>query len=92
MIVFGKIGGKNSSEIATIILGIINILNNLVPFILLDKLGRRVLLLTSQLCLALVCCLISISYRFNSPDIIIIILILLFNVSFSIGYGSLIFV
>lgn len=86
--IFSTIFGGDSALIITAILGIVNLIMTLVSVVLMDKAGRRVLLLISQFGMALISALIVVALLFKWK-IFTVILMMSFIGTFAIGLGPI---
>ena len=96
--IFDAAKSSVNSNLATIIVGIVQMLVTLLACFLMDKMGRRLLLLVSALSMAVAMSIMSVYYflldsrgaAFNDDfGWIPLVAILLFIVAFSIGYGPI---
>lgn len=92
--IFKQMGaGTNASLIQTILVGLINFLFTILSLWLIDKVGRKALLLTGSASMAV--CLIVIGFAFQSSSPsgpLVLIFILLFVASFAISLGPVVWV
>lgn len=86
--------GAQSSTLATLGLGIINLLATILALWLLDRAGRRILLLIGSLgmCFSLICTAISFFDHFRFSDYFSILGLMSYVGFFSIGLGPIVWV
>jgi SP family arabinose:H+ symporter-like MFS transporter len=85
--------GTNSSLIQTILVGFINFLFTIVALWLIDKVGRKALLLVGTASMAI--CLLVIGFAFhtgNAAGPLVLVFILLYVASFAISLGPVVWV
>ncbi|GMA49804.1 arabinose-proton symporter [Alicyclobacillus contaminans] len=85
--------GQNASLIQTILVGAVNLLFTLVALWLIDRVGRKVLLLVGSGCMTI--CLIVVGFAFHTGHIqgyLVLIFILLFVASFAMSLGPVVWV
>lgn len=93
--IFGAAGGGIDPEIATIIVGVMQVVATFVASLVVDRLGRRILLLVSDAVMALCTLFLGIYFFMKQRDTesvdnlgwLPIVALCLFIVAFSIGFG-----
>lgn len=93
--IFEDVGAGLSGRLCTILIGATQVVMTLVATMIIDKTGRRVLLLISSVFMAIMTCLMGVYFQMkeSDPDSVAslgwlpITSILLFIVFFSIGFG-----
>lgn len=90
--IFQQIGaGTNAQLTQTIIVGLVNLVFTIVSLWLIDKVGRKVLLLIGAAVMAI--SLITVGFEFHSANpssILILIFILVFVAAFAISFGPVV--
>lgn len=84
----------NTAMIATLVIGIINLLSTFYSFFLVDKIGRRKLLIISQWGVAFCLAFLSLSFatHIEAIDLIAVIALMVYIGSYSLGLGPVIWV
>ncbi|MEW9699770.1 sugar porter family MFS transporter [Paenibacillus sp. SI8] len=92
--IFKEMGaGTNASLIQTILVGLINFLFTILSLWLIDKVGRKALLLTGSASMAICLIVIGIAFQSSEPSgVLVLIFILLFVASFAISLGPVVWV
>ncbi|XP_034476175.1 facilitated trehalose transporter Tret1-2 homolog [Drosophila innubila] len=93
--IFEDVGAGLSGRVCTILIGATQVVMTLVATMIIDKAGRRILLLISSIFMAITTCLMGVYFQMkeSDPDSVTsigwlpITSILLFIVFFSIGFG-----
>lgn len=89
--IFGYAGFKSASGaiLATSVVGVLNVLGTIAAIFLLDRVGRRILLLIGCVGMAITLAAMGIIFAIgaNNIGILILICLLLYIVSFAIGMG-----
>lgn len=75
-------------KLVTVGVGIVNLVSTLLSLALMDRAGRRILLLTSQLGLVALCIVVVAASLANS-GILVVIAVALFTAMFAIGLGPI---
>lgn len=85
--------GTNASLIQTIMVGVINLVFTIIALWLIDKVGRRLLLLVGSA--AMVICLVVIGFAFHTGHTsgpLVLIFILLYVAAFAVSFGPVVWV
>ena len=93
--IFESAGTSIDPQIATIIVGVMQVAATFVASLMIDRLGRRILLLVSDAIMALCTLMLGIFFFMKSKDVdsvsslswLPVVSLCLFIVSFSIGFG-----
>jgi sugar porter (SP) family MFS transporter len=76
--------------LATVIIGIVNVLITIVSILLVDRLGRRLLLLLGTAGMAAALTLVGISFQRHSGGIVVFFEVIFYILSFGIGLGPVV--
>ncbi|KAF2879593.1 hypothetical protein ILUMI_26575 [Ignelater luminosus] len=98
--IFESAGSKLDPKIATIIVGVIQCVSTFIASLIVDRLGRRILLLGSALCMAIAGTLLGIFFTLKEREIVDadtittlgflpILALSIFMVVFSLGFGPI---
>lgn len=94
--IFRSAGSKIPSEIATIIIGVVQTIATYISSLLIEKAGRRLLLLQSCIIMGLSLIVLGVYFKLKSDSYNVasfgwvpLISMILFIVSFSMGYGPI---
>jgi SP family arabinose:H+ symporter-like MFS transporter len=85
--------GTNAALSQTVLVGMVNFAFTLIALWLIDKVGRRALLLVGTSLMTI--CLFMVGYGFNSPDVsgyLILFFILLYVAAFAVSLGPVVWV
>jgi SP family arabinose:H+ symporter-like MFS transporter len=85
--------GSNSAMLSTVIMGVIMVVSTVVSMWIIDKVGRRTLLIYGSLTMTVL--LAVVGYLFNiasSNSILLIVCILVYVAAFSVSFGTVTFV
>jgi len=89
--IFGYAGFKSASGaiLATSVVGVVNVLGTIVAILLLDRVGRRPLLLVGSVGMAVALVAMGIIFMVgaNNAGVLILIALLVYIISFAIGMG-----
>ncbi|GMA60089.1 sugar porter family MFS transporter [Alicyclobacillus fastidiosus] len=82
--------GTNSTMTETIIVGLVNLVFTLVSLWLIDKVGRKVLLLIGSAVMAISLFIIGYAFHSGHTGTLVLILILLFVAAFAVSFGPIV--
>ncbi|UUZ90078.1 sugar porter family MFS transporter [Paenibacillus sp. P25] len=85
--------GTNAALIQTVLVGIVNFAFTLIALWLIDKVGRKALLVAGAI--AMTICLVVVGYGFHTPTIsgyLVLTFILLYVASFAVSFGPVVWV
>lgn len=94
--IFNDAGSSLSSSVCTIIVGILQLISTYIPSLIVDRVGRRILLILSELGMAVSLLVLSLHFVMQSNNVAIslagwipLLAMNTFIIAFSVGFGPL---
>ncbi|WP_206917206.1 sugar porter family MFS transporter [Alicyclobacillus acidoterrestris] len=82
--------GTDSTMVETIIVGLVNLVFTLVSVWLIDKVGRKVLLLIGSAIMAISLLIIGYAFHTGNTGTLVLILVLVFVAAFAVSFGPIV--